>query len=103
MNRHPNVHRGKHATHRGRARGFAAASARAVTLMSHRAGAPAADGPFDIDRTVPDSNTSELPDPFGSAKELGPLNSSTTLRSSPSIARPAGTSTDGGHAVGGRR
>jgi hypothetical protein len=38
----------------------------------------AADGPFTIDGTVPDANTTELPDAFGNVKELGPLNSSTT-------------------------
>ncbi len=38
----------------------------------------AADGPFAIDGTIPDGGTAELPDPFGSVKELGPLNSNTT-------------------------
>ena len=38
----------------------------------------AADGPYTIDGVVPDSNTTELPDVFGSVKELGPLNSNTT-------------------------
>jgi hypothetical protein len=38
----------------------------------------AADGPFTIDGAVPDSGTTELPDVFGSVKELGPLNSNTT-------------------------
>jgi hypothetical protein len=38
----------------------------------------AADGPFAIDGTIPDSGATELPDIFGSTKELGPLNSSTT-------------------------
>jgi hypothetical protein len=38
----------------------------------------AADGPFTINGEVPDANTTELPDAFGSVKELGPLNSSTT-------------------------
>ena len=38
----------------------------------------AADGPYTIDGTVPDSGTTELPDIFGSTKELGPLNSNTT-------------------------
>ena len=38
----------------------------------------AADGPFSIDGTIPDTGTTELPDLFGSVKELGPLNSSTT-------------------------
>ena len=39
---------------------------------------PAADGPFTIDGIIPDANTTELPDMFGSTKELGPLNSNTT-------------------------
>lgn len=38
----------------------------------------AADGPFSIDGTVPDAGATELPDLFGSVKELGPLNSNTT-------------------------
>ena len=38
----------------------------------------AADGPFTIDGNVPDANTTELPDPFGNVKELGPVNSNTT-------------------------
>jgi hypothetical protein len=45
--------------------------------------ANAADGPYDIDGTIPDASvgaipSDELPDEFGSVKELGPLNSSTT-------------------------
>jgi hypothetical protein len=38
----------------------------------------AADGPFDIDGTVPDAGTTNLPDPFGNVKELGPINSNST-------------------------
>jgi hypothetical protein len=38
----------------------------------------AADGPFNIDGNVPDANTTELPDPFGNVKELGPKNSNST-------------------------
>ena len=38
----------------------------------------AADGPFTIDGTVPDAGAVELPDPFGSVKELGPKNSNST-------------------------
>ena len=38
----------------------------------------AADGPWNINGTVPDDGTTELPDIFGSVKELGPLNSNTT-------------------------
>ena len=40
--------------------------------------AQAADGPYNIDGVVPDGGTTQLLDPFGSVKELGPLNSSTT-------------------------
>ena len=40
--------------------------------------AMAADGPYNIDGVVPDGGTTELLDPFGSVKELGPLNSNTT-------------------------
>ncbi len=40
--------------------------------------AMAADGPFSIDGTVPDAGATELTDPFGNVKELGPLNSNTT-------------------------
>ncbi len=38
----------------------------------------AADGPYTIDGTIPDANTTELPDLSGNVKELGPLNSNTT-------------------------
>lgn len=38
----------------------------------------AADGPYNINGTVPDDNTTELGDATGNVKELGPLNSSTT-------------------------
>jgi hypothetical protein len=38
----------------------------------------AADGPFNIEGTVPDGSTTELPDIYGNDKELGPLNSNTT-------------------------
>ena len=40
--------------------------------------ARAADGPFNIDGTIPDGGTTELPDLFGSVKELGPINGNTT-------------------------
>src|SRR3954467_7368028 len=40
--------------------------------------AHAADGPFDINGTVPDAGATELADAFGSTKELGPKNASTT-------------------------
>ena len=38
----------------------------------------AADGPYTIDGTIPDAGTTELEDPEGNVKELGPLNSNTT-------------------------
>lgn len=38
----------------------------------------AADGPYTIDGNIPDAGTTEIPDVFGSVKELGPLNSNTT-------------------------
>ena len=38
----------------------------------------AADGPYTIDGVIPDSGTSQLEDPEGNVKELGPLNSNTT-------------------------
>ncbi len=38
----------------------------------------AADGPYNIDGSVPDANVTELPDLDGNVKELGPLNSNTT-------------------------
>ncbi|MCY4727891.1 hypothetical protein NYO98_16515 [Nocardioides sp. STR2] len=38
----------------------------------------AADGPYTIDGNIPDAGATELPDPFGSVKELGPKNSNTT-------------------------
>jgi hypothetical protein len=40
--------------------------------------ARAADGPYNIDGNVPDPGTTELSDPFGNVKELGPVNSNTT-------------------------
>ncbi|HEX5017347.1 MAG TPA: hemagglutinin [Actinomycetes bacterium] len=40
--------------------------------------AQAADGPYTIDGSVPDAGTTELEDPEGGVKELGPLNSNTT-------------------------
>jgi hypothetical protein len=40
--------------------------------------ARAADGPFNIDGLIPDANATELPDLFGSVKELGPINGNTT-------------------------
>src|SRR3954447_811418 len=63
-----------------RARAVVAAAglllAGAVVLVPHAAFA--ADGPYNIDGTVPDAGTTNLPDLTGNTKELGPLNSSTT-------------------------
>ena len=40
--------------------------------------AQAEDGPYNIEGNVPDAGTTQLTDLYGSVKELGPLNSSTT-------------------------
>jgi hypothetical protein len=56
----------------------AALALTATVAVVNGPSAHAADGPFSIDGTVPDANTTELPDPFGSVKELGPKNASTT-------------------------
>ncbi|MEO8329915.1 MAG: hemagglutinin, partial [Candidatus Nanopelagicales bacterium] len=40
--------------------------------------AQAASGPYNIDGVVPDGGTTQLEDPEGNVKELGPLNSNTT-------------------------
>ncbi|WP_392544779.1 SpaA isopeptide-forming pilin-related protein [Oryzobacter telluris] len=48
-----------------------------ITLIAAPA-AMAADGPFSIDGSVPDAGTTQLEDPEGNVKELGPLNSNTT-------------------------
>ena len=40
--------------------------------------AHAADGPFNIDGNVPDAGTTNLTDPFGNVKELGPKNANST-------------------------
>lgn len=50
----------------------------AAFILGGAPAASAASGPFAIDGTIPDSGTQNLPDTFGSAKELGPLNSNTT-------------------------
>lgn len=55
-----------------------AASCLAVAIIMVGGPALAADGPFDIDGDVPDPGTTEITDPFGNVKELGPLNSNTT-------------------------
>lgn len=63
-------------THRVVAAG--AASCLAVAIIMVASPALAADGPFTIDGNVPDPNTTEIADPFGNVKELGPVNSNTT-------------------------
>ncbi|MGW9631928.1 hemagglutinin [Agromyces sp. NPDC055520] len=56
-----------------------AASCLAVAMIMVAGPALAADGPFTIDGTVPDTpGPVEISDPFGNVKELGPLNSNTT-------------------------
>ena len=54
------------------------AFAATLMILASMPVARAADGPFNIDGLIPDANTTELPDLFGSVKELGPLNGSTT-------------------------
>jgi hypothetical protein len=54
------------------------AFAAALMILATMPVARAADGPFNIDGNVPDANTTELPDLFGSVKELGPINGNTT-------------------------
>ena len=63
---------------RRRRRSLLGAFAAALMVLATMPVARAADGPFTIDGNVPDANTTELPDLFGSVKELGPLNSNTT-------------------------
>jgi hypothetical protein len=65
---------------RKRARMLVAVAALGVSaaVVVSAPSAQAADGPFNIDGTVPDAGTTELPDPFGNVKELGPINASTT-------------------------
>ena len=58
------------------ARGAAALAVAAAVVVP--LAAYAADGPYNIEGTVPDAGTTELADPFGNVKELGPLNSNTT-------------------------
>jgi hypothetical protein len=62
-------------------RWLAVASLTIPLALFSTSSAQAADGPYDIDGTVPDPGipaAANLPDLFGSVKELGPLNSSTT-------------------------
>ncbi|MFL6109598.1 MAG: hypothetical protein ACJ72L_21745 [Marmoricola sp.] len=49
-----------------------------LLLLTPISPAGAADGPFDINGTVPDTGAVELTDASGSTKELGPKNASTT-------------------------
>jgi hypothetical protein len=77
-NTHPTTRRGI-VTKRRRAPWLGAFFALVLALASFTAQtAMAADGPFTIDGAVPDAGATELTDPFGNVKELGPLNSSTT-------------------------
>jgi len=82
MNGHPIFRRDWSTSHRKRSRWLATISALALTIPLALLAAPsafAADGPYNIDGVVPDDPAfAELPDPFGSVKELGPLNSNTT-------------------------
>ncbi|HEY5882556.1 MAG TPA: hypothetical protein VIU11_26845 [Nakamurella sp.] len=79
MNPHPVPRRGTPSSRRRRARWLAALFALTLPLAVLTAPtASAADGPFTIDGVVPDTSATELPDPFGSVKELGPKNSNTT-------------------------
>lgn len=57
-----------------------AAGCFAVAIVMVGSPALAEDGPFNINGTVPDTNPSitEIDDPFGNVKEVGPLNSNTT-------------------------
>ena len=79
MNRHPVRHRAKPTSRPKRARWLAAIFALTLPLAVLTApNALAADGPYSIDGTVPDPGTTQLEDPEGNVKELGPLNSNTT-------------------------
>jgi hypothetical protein len=63
---------------RRRRRSLFGAFAATLMILASMPVARAADGPFNIDGTIPDANTTELPDLFGSVKELGPINGNTT-------------------------
>lgn len=68
-------------TRRRSRRGGAALAAVMLALAGIAAtplAASAADGPYNIDGTIPDGGTTQLPDDTGNVKELGPLNSNTT-------------------------
>ena len=63
----------------GRNRWLAALAALALSVpLLTATGAQAASGPFAVDGNVPDVGASQLVDPFGNVKELGPLNSNAT-------------------------
>lgn len=63
---------------RRRRRSLFGAFAATLMILASMPVARAADGPFNIDGTIPDANTTELPDLFGSVKELGPINGNST-------------------------
>ncbi len=59
-------------------RSFVTGATIALALMGTVARPAAAQNPFNINGVVPDTGTTVTPDPYGSAKELGPKNASTT-------------------------
>lgn len=75
-NTHPITHR-RTTTKRRRARLFVALLALVLAGLSSQS-AMAASGPFTIDGNVPDAGATNLPDPFGNVKELGPAQGNTT-------------------------
>src|SRR5215212_10970500 len=79
MSNTPPITHPRTATKRRRAPWIAAFFALVLALVGLTPGiAMAADGPYNIDGTVPDAGTTELADLSGNVKELGPLNSNTT-------------------------
>ncbi len=66
-------------TSRSRRRTAAAAAALALAAaVVVPLAAYAADGPYNIEGTIPDAGTTEIADAFGNVKELGPINANTT-------------------------
>jgi hypothetical protein len=63
---------------RRRRRSLLGAFAAALMVFATMPAALAEDGPYTIDGDIPDVGTTELPDPFGNVKELGPINGNTT-------------------------
>jgi len=63
---------------RRRRRSLLGAFAATLMILVSMPVARAADGPFSIDGTIPDAGATELSDPFGNVKELGPINGNTT-------------------------